>query len=137
MSPLTGVLREAWATYKTYAAHFLVIAFVLYLGSPRRSPRCCRRPSRLAGSVAASVIDLFCMFLLQAALVKAVQDVRDGRVDLDLRGTLVGGAAVRAARGGRVDPGLDRNRNRVRAPHRAGPDPADVLVADRAEHRHR
>jgi hypothetical protein len=28
------------------------------------------------------------MFLLQAALVKAVQDVRDGRVDLDLRGTL-------------------------------------------------
>ena len=31
MSPLTGVLREAWATYKTYAAHFLVIAFVLYL----------------------------------------------------------------------------------------------------------
>jgi hypothetical protein len=33
-------------------------------------------------------ISLFFMFLLQAALVKAVQDVRDGRVDLDLRGTL-------------------------------------------------
>lgn len=28
MNPLTGVLREAWATYKTYAAHFLLIAFV-------------------------------------------------------------------------------------------------------------
>ena len=28
------------------------------------------------------------MFLLQAALVKAVQDVRDGRVDLDLRETV-------------------------------------------------
>ena len=31
MSPLTGVLREAWAMYRRFAAHFLLIAFVLYL----------------------------------------------------------------------------------------------------------
>ena len=31
---------------------------------------------------------MFGTFLLQAALVKAVQDVRDGRIDLDLRATL-------------------------------------------------
>ncbi len=87
MSPLTGVLREAWATYKTYAAHFLVIAFVIYLVAAAIAALL-SAAFGLAGSAAASVIDLFCMFLLQAALVKAVQDVRDGRVDLDLRGTL-------------------------------------------------
>ncbi len=31
MSPLRGVLREAWATYRAYAGHFLLIAFALYL----------------------------------------------------------------------------------------------------------
>ena len=33
------------------------------------------------------IIELAAVFLLQAALVKAVQDVRDGRVDLDLSQT--------------------------------------------------
>ena len=87
MSPLSGVLREAWATYKTYAAHFLVIAFVLYLVAAAIAALL-SAAFGVGGSAAAWVIDLFCMFLLQAALVKAVQDVRDGRVDLDLRGTL-------------------------------------------------
>jgi hypothetical protein len=87
MSPLTGVLREAWATYKAYAAHFLVIAFALYLVAAVISALLAA-VAGLPGSAAGSVINLFCMFLLQAALVKAVQDVRDGRVDLDLRGTL-------------------------------------------------
>ena len=87
MSPLTGVLREAWATYKTYAAHFLVIAFVLYLVAAIIAALLSAFAG-YPGSAAAAVINLFVMFLLQAALVKAVQDVRDGRVDLDLRGTL-------------------------------------------------
>jgi hypothetical protein len=87
MSPLTGVLREAWATYKAYAAHFLVIAFVLYLLAAVISALLAA-VAGLPGGAAGSVINVFCMFLLQAALVKAVQDVRDGRVDLDLRGTL-------------------------------------------------
>jgi hypothetical protein len=87
MSPLTGVLREAWATYKAYAAHFLLIAFVLYLVAAAIGALL-TAVAGLPGGAAASVINLFCMFLLQAALVKAVQDVRDGRIDLDLRGTL-------------------------------------------------
>ncbi|MGA2827615.1 MAG: hypothetical protein ABSF03_16065 [Streptosporangiaceae bacterium] len=87
MSPLTGVLREAWATYKAYAAHFLVIAFVLYLVAAVISALL-TAVAGLPGGAAGSVINVFCMFLLQAALVKAVQDVRDGRVDLDFRGTL-------------------------------------------------
>jgi hypothetical protein len=61
MNPLSGVLGEAWALYRRFARHLILISFAIYLVG---------------------------MFLLQAALVKAVQDVRDGRVDLDLRGTI-------------------------------------------------
>ena len=87
MSPLTGVLREAWATYKAYAAHFLLIAFVLYVIAAIIGALLTFAAGNI-GAAVGSVINLFFMFLLQAALVKAVQDVRDGRVDLDLRGTL-------------------------------------------------
>ena len=87
MSPLTGVLREAWAMYRNFAAHFLLIAFILYAFASIISGLL-TGAFGVPGSAAAAVIDFFVMFLLQAALVKAVQDVRDGRVDLDLRGTL-------------------------------------------------
>jgi hypothetical protein len=87
MNPLTGVLREAWATYKRYATHFLPIAFVVYL-IVAAIAALLSAVAGYPGSAAAAVINLFAMFLLQAALVKAVQDVRDGRVDLDLQGTL-------------------------------------------------
>jgi hypothetical protein len=43
-----------------------------------RSPGC-------SGYFLGEIIELTAVFLLQAALVKAVQDVRDGRVDLGLR----------------------------------------------------
>jgi hypothetical protein len=89
MSPLSGVLGEAWTYYKRFAAHFLVIAFVIYV---------------IAGVIAALlglaggfglflgwIVSVVAAFLVQAALVKAVQDVRDGQVDLNL------GETVRAA----------------------------------------
>ena len=31
MSPLTGVLTEAWALYRRFAGHFLLISFVIYV----------------------------------------------------------------------------------------------------------
>lgn len=31
MSPLSGVLGEAWALYRRHAAHFILISFVIYL----------------------------------------------------------------------------------------------------------
>ena len=86
MSPLSGVLGEAWTYYKRFAAHFLVIAFVIYVA---------------AGIIAALlgliggiglflgwIVSVVAAFLVQAALVKAVQDVRDGRVDLNLGETV-------------------------------------------------
>jgi hypothetical protein len=106
MSPLSGVLTETWALYRKYAAHFLLIAFVIYLVTAVVFALLA-----LAGPVGyvfAEIIDLAAAFLLQAALVKAVQDVRDGRVDLDLGQTYraavpfilpVAGASILAAIG--------------------------------------
>jgi hypothetical protein len=86
MNPLSGVLGEAWTLYKRYAAHFLVIAFVIYLGAA-----IIVGVLSLAGAIGSFlgvIIALIAGFLVQAALVKAVQDVRDGRVDLNLGETV-------------------------------------------------
>ena len=87
MSPLSGVLGEAWELYKRHAAHFIVISFVIYLVVAVVTALL----SLVAGAfgvILGLLFSLFGMFLLQAALVKAVQDVRDGRVDLDLQATV-------------------------------------------------
>jgi hypothetical protein len=89
MSPLTGVLTEAWALYRRYAAHFLLIAFVIYLITGVVVALL-----SLAGAVGlilGGIIGFIASFVVQTSLIKAVQDVRDGRVDLDL------GQTVRAA----------------------------------------
>jgi hypothetical protein len=87
MNPLTGVLSEAWDLYKKHAAHFLVISFVIYLVVAAITALLSWGLGRFGGFLG-GVVGLFGMFLLQAALVTAVQDVRDGRVDLDVRETV-------------------------------------------------
>jgi hypothetical protein len=87
MSPLSGVLNEAWVLYKRFFSHFVIISFVIYLVVALVTALL----TLAAGGWGAFIgwlLSLFGFFLLQAALVKAVQDVRDGRVDLDLRATL-------------------------------------------------
>jgi len=106
MSPLSGVLTETWALYRKYAAHFLLIAFVIYLVTAVLFALLAL--AGVIGLIFAEIIDIAAAFLLQAALVKAVQDVRDGRVDLDLGQTYraavpfilpVAGASILAAIG--------------------------------------
>jgi hypothetical protein len=87
MSPLSGVLSEAWELYKRHAAHFLLISFVIYLVVAAVSALLTAAGGTV-GAFIGAFLSLFGMFLLQAALVKAVEDVRDGRVDLDLRATV-------------------------------------------------
>ena len=86
MNPLSGVLEEAWKMYRAHAAHLLTIAFVIYLAA-----------AIIAGLLGligvfgfflASIVEFVAAFLLQAALVKAVQDVRDGRADLSFGQTV-------------------------------------------------
>ena len=86
MNPLSGVLDEAWRMYKTYARHLLAIAFVIYLIAAVLTA-----VLALAGTIGlllGALIEVIAAFLLQATLVKAVQDVRDGRADLSIGETV-------------------------------------------------
>lgn len=86
-NPTAGVLAHAWALYRMHWSHLVGIAFVVYAIAGMASVVL---TSALGwfGAVAASVITLIGAFWVQGALVKAVDDVRDGRVDLSLRTTL-------------------------------------------------
>src|SRR6516165_8702966 len=86
MNPLSGVLDEAWRMYKKFAAHLLAIAFVIYLAAAIIAGLLA-----LAGTVGfwlGFVVSVVAAFLLQATLVKAVQDVRDGRADMSISETV-------------------------------------------------
>lgn len=86
MNPLSGVLSEAWEMYKAHARHLLTVAFVIYLLAGLVAAL-----FGLAGGVGAVigiVVSVFAVFLLQAALIKAVQDEREGRRDMSIEGTL-------------------------------------------------
>jgi len=87
MNPLSGVISEAWALYRRYASHFILISFAIYLVISIVSALLSWGLGTF-GTLLGTILSVFGMFLLQAALVKAVQDVRDGRVDLDLRRTV-------------------------------------------------
>ncbi len=87
MNPLSGVLGEAWKLYKAHAAHLLTIAFVIYLVAAIVAGLLALI-GYAVGALLGSIVELVAAFLLQAALVKAVQDVRDGRADLSIGETV-------------------------------------------------
>jgi hypothetical protein len=87
MSPLSGVLSEAWALYRRHAAHLILISFVIFLVISVITALLSWALG-VVGALIGLIFSLFGMFLLQAALVKAVQDVRDGRADLSLGETV-------------------------------------------------
>ena len=87
MNPLTGVLRDAWATYRRHFAHFIAISFAIYLVVAALSALLSWGLGTF-GAFLGAVISLAGMFLLQAALVKAVHDVHGGRAGLDLGSTI-------------------------------------------------
>jgi hypothetical protein len=90
MNPLSGVLGEAWQMYKAHARHLLTIAFVIYLAAAVIAALFALGGTTV-GAVLGSLVEIVAAFLLQATLVKAVQDVRDGRADMSI------GETVRAA----------------------------------------
>ena len=76
--------------YKAFARHLLAIAFVVYLIAAVIAALL-GLAGRPVGTVLGSLVGIIAAYLLQATLVKAVQDVRDGRVDMSI------GETVRAA----------------------------------------
>jgi hypothetical protein len=83
MSPLTGVINESWQLYKAHARHLITIAFVVFLPMAVVTVIVA-----LAGGIfarlLADLVLLIGFYVLEAALVKAVQDVRDGTEDLSV-----------------------------------------------------
>ena len=86
MSPLTGVLTEAWDLYRRFAGHFLLISFVIYLVTAVLVALLSL--AGVAGAILGGIVSFAATYVVQASLIKAVQDVRDGRVDLDLSQTV-------------------------------------------------
>ena len=86
MSPLTGVLSEAWDLYRRFASHFLLIAFVIYVITAVLVGLLSL--AGVVGAILGAILSFAATYVVQASLIKAVQDVRDGRVDLDLSETV-------------------------------------------------
>ena len=86
MSPLTGVLTEAWALYRRYASHFLLISFAIYVITAILIALLSL--AGVFGAILGLIISFAATYVVQASLIKAVQDVRDGRVDMDLSQTV-------------------------------------------------
>ena len=86
MSPTSGVIGEAWGIYKAHWRHLLPISFVTYLVVAVITALLAAILTWF-GALLGALISLVAVFWLQAALVKAVEDLRDGRADLSLQET--------------------------------------------------
>jgi hypothetical protein len=74
--------------YRAHARHLLTIALVVYVVAAVVEAVLAALFGTVVGGFLALVVSLMAAFLLQAALVKAVEDVRDGRADLSLAETV-------------------------------------------------
>jgi hypothetical protein len=73
--------------YRAHARHLLLIALVIYVVAAAIEALLSGLLG-VFGAFLAAIVGIVAAFLLQAALVKAVEDVRDGRVDLSFSETL-------------------------------------------------
>jgi hypothetical protein len=96
VSPTSGVIGEAWNLYKAHWRHLLSISFVVYLAVALIGVVLVALLTWL-GAILAVLVSLVALFWLQAALVKAVDDVRDGRADLSVSDTFEAARAHLAA----------------------------------------
>ena len=86
MSPTSGVIGEAWGIYKAHWRHLLTLSFVTYLIVAVITALLAAILTWV-GALIGAVISLVAVFWLQAALVRAVEDLRDGKADLSLQET--------------------------------------------------
>ena len=78
-----AVIREAWALYKAHWQHLLPIAFVVYVILGLIS-LVLTIALGWVGALIGALIGIVGVFWLQATLVEAVADIRDGRADLTM-----------------------------------------------------
>lgn len=82
MSPTEGVLSQAWEMYKAHWQHLLTIALVVYVAVGLISLVLALLLDSWAAGLLSALVSLVATFWLQGALVRAVDDIRDGRADL-------------------------------------------------------
>ena len=87
MNPTNGVIGEAWGVYKAHWQHLLTFSFVVYATVAVIGALLGAVLEFWLAALIMAVVSLFAFFWLQAALVKAVDDLRDGRADFSLSET--------------------------------------------------
>ena len=79
------VMRRTWEVYRANARRLIAIAAIVFV--PLGGIAAALALAGWPGVVAANVLSLAATFLVQGALVKAVEDLRDGRADLGIAET--------------------------------------------------
>ena len=87
MNPTNGVIGEAWGVYKAHWQHLLAFSFIVYATVAVIGALLGAVLDLWLAALLMAVVSLFAFFWLQAALVKAVDDLRDGRADFSLSET--------------------------------------------------
>ena len=80
------ILRRTWELYRAHWIHLVAIAAVIYV--PLGAVSAALALGGWPGILAANILNLAAIFPVQGAVVKAVEDVRDGRRDLSVAATL-------------------------------------------------
>ena len=83
MNPTSGVIGEAWETFKAHWRHLVPIALVVYVAVALISLVLVLLLTWV-GAILSFIISLIALFWVQGALVRAVEDIRDGRADMSL-----------------------------------------------------
>lgn len=92
MNPTDGIIREAIDLYRKHFVHLFIVAFVIYAVIALLQALAASIDNALA-LFFVSLLSIVGAFLVQAALVEAVSDIRDGRADLSLGETLSRGSS--------------------------------------------
>ena len=79
------ILRDTWRLYRAHARHLITIAAMVYV--PLSVISALLVILGWPGVIAANLLNLAAIFFVQGALVKAVEDVSDGRRDLGVMHT--------------------------------------------------
>jgi hypothetical protein len=87
MGPASGVIGEAWGLYKAHWKHLVAISVLVYLAVAVIGLVLRVIFEYWLATTLGILVSFVAVFWLQAALVKAVDDIRNGRADLSLSET--------------------------------------------------
>jgi hypothetical protein len=87
MDPLAGLFEDTWRIYRRHAGHLIGVAFAIYLPAAIIAGLLALAAGGF-GKALGGVVQTCAAFLLEAALVKAVQQARDGGTQLSAARTI-------------------------------------------------